>query len=205
MSPKNIEEEISKIDNVLNAAQKRFGQFGLCKTTMTEIASDIGLSKAALYYYYPDKESLFEAVIRKEQKEFVEEITKLIKSASKAPVLLSMYLKKRQDYFEKFMNLSKLKYDSIMNSKPLFGKLFEAFNKKERELVRTILEFGISNKEFKKMNTQENADFLINLLQGLRFIALKKQDDLTMNDEERTQLDENLKKTMNMFIRDISI
>ena len=207
MSPKNdaSEDEISKIDNILNAAQKRFGQYGLCKTTMTEISTDIGVSKAALYYYYPDKESLFEAVILKEQNEFVEEVTKLIKPTSKANVLFSAYIKKRQAYFDQYMNLSKLRYDSLMTPKPLLAKLSENLNSKEREILKSILEVGINNKEYKKINTLDYADYLILLLQGLRFIAIKKQEGLVMNEEEREKLNENIKRTVNMFIRDISI
>jgi len=207
MSPKNsgAEEEGSKIDNILNAAQKRFGQYGLCKTTMTEISTDIGLSKAALYYYYPDKESLFEAVVEKEQNEFVEEIKKILKPTSKVNALFTMYLKKRRVYFDSFMNLSKLRYDSLMSPKPLLAKLSENLTNKERELVRAIIDIGISNKEFKKVNSQDYADFLILLLQGLRFIALKKQSGLIMSDEERDKLNENIKRTTNLFIRDISI
>jgi TetR/AcrR family transcriptional regulator len=206
MSPKNSgnEEEVSKIDNILSAAQKRFGQYGLCKTTMTEISTDIGVSKAALYYYYPDKESLFEAVIEKEQNEFIEEIKSLIKPTSKANALFVMYQKKRSAYFGKFMNLSKLRYESLMSSKPLLGKLSANLTEKEREIVRSIIEVGINNKEYRKVNAQEYADFLLLLLQGLRFIALKKQEGLVMSEEEHDNLSENSKRTINLFIKDLS-
>jgi len=33
-----------------------FRRFGLAKVTMDEIAADLGISKAALYYYFPAKE-----------------------------------------------------------------------------------------------------------------------------------------------------
>ena len=56
-----------KISNILSAAQKRFGLYGLEKTTMKEIASDLGVSKASLYYYFPDKESLLKAVVELNQ------------------------------------------------------------------------------------------------------------------------------------------
>ncbi|HEY4784669.1 MAG TPA: helix-turn-helix domain-containing protein, partial [Bacteroidales bacterium] len=54
-------ENAEKLEVILKAAQKRFGLYGLEKTTMKEIASDMGMSKAALYYYFPDKEGLFKA------------------------------------------------------------------------------------------------------------------------------------------------
>ena len=59
---------------ILDAAQKRFGLYGIEKTSMREIADDLNLSKASLYYYFPDKESLYRAVVEKEQSEFLDRI-----------------------------------------------------------------------------------------------------------------------------------
>jgi len=38
---------------------------------MNEIAHDMGISKAALYYSFHDKNELFRAVVSREQKEFL--------------------------------------------------------------------------------------------------------------------------------------
>lgn len=46
---------------ILKAARERFAQFGFNKSTMDEIASDVELGKASLYYYFPAKEDLFRA------------------------------------------------------------------------------------------------------------------------------------------------
>jgi AcrR family transcriptional regulator len=46
--------EDSKVTSIIEAARKRFSHYGLTKTTMNEIAADIGMSKASLYYYFPD-------------------------------------------------------------------------------------------------------------------------------------------------------
>ena len=48
---------------ILEAAIRRFSHFGLAKTTMAEIAQDLSFSKALLYYYYPDKHSLYTAAL----------------------------------------------------------------------------------------------------------------------------------------------
>ena len=45
---------------------------------MREIADDLKLSKASLYYYFPDKESLYSAVVEKEQDEFIAKISECI-------------------------------------------------------------------------------------------------------------------------------
>ncbi len=54
-----------KMDNILEAANRRFAHFGVDKTTMNEIADDLGISKASLYYYFPDKLNLYAAILQK--------------------------------------------------------------------------------------------------------------------------------------------
>ena len=53
----------NKAEAIIAAAQKRFALFGIEKTPMREIARDLRISKAALYYYFPDKESLYKSVL----------------------------------------------------------------------------------------------------------------------------------------------
>src|SRR5271154_3916400 len=54
-----------KKEKILEAANHRFLHFGYSKTTMNEIAGDLSMSKALLYYYFPDKSQLYIAVMRK--------------------------------------------------------------------------------------------------------------------------------------------
>ena len=54
-----MENQDKKRIIIIEAALKRFAHYGLSKTTMSEIAKDISLSKALLYYYFPDKISLY--------------------------------------------------------------------------------------------------------------------------------------------------
>src|SRR5690606_32495335 len=48
----------SRKDQIIEAALKRLAHFGFHKTTMNEIADDLRITKANLYYYYPDKSTL---------------------------------------------------------------------------------------------------------------------------------------------------
>lgn len=59
--PKNADEKRVKI---LDVAKKRFAHYGLAKTTMAEIAKDLAFSKALLYYYFPDKNSLLRLLLK---------------------------------------------------------------------------------------------------------------------------------------------
>ena len=54
-----------KREKIIEASYQRFLHYGYSKTTMNEIAGDLSLSKALLYYYFPDKSQLYIAVMRK--------------------------------------------------------------------------------------------------------------------------------------------
>jgi TetR/AcrR family transcriptional regulator len=204
MSTQIKSTENSKLEVIINAAQKRFGHYGLTKTTMNEIALDIGMSKACLYYYFPDKENLFEAVVKKEQDEFIVEINKLIKPSAEGPLLLKQYFKKRLFYFQSFLNLAKLKSDFLMN-KPICAKMFNDFRKKEVELVNSIIQIGIEGKYFRKVNSQEYSEFLISLMQGIRMVAMKNKEVEDFNEEDYKSMEKTINKVVSMVIKDIQV
>ena len=60
-----IDQQDIKREKILEAAYQQFLHYGYSKTTMNEIAGALSMSKALLYYYFPDKSQLYIAVTRK--------------------------------------------------------------------------------------------------------------------------------------------
>ncbi len=54
--------ELSR-QRVLDAALDLFGEKGYDATTMQEIAAAVGVTKAAIYYYFPTKSALLDAIL----------------------------------------------------------------------------------------------------------------------------------------------
>lgn len=79
-----IDQQDLKREKILEASHQRFLHYGYSKTTMNEIAGDLSMSKALLYYYFPDKSELYMAVMRK---------------------LANDYLKVLEDKFDHFTDL----------------------------------------------------------------------------------------------------
>lgn len=53
-------------DAILDAAERRFADRGFSGAAVREIAADAGLrNQASLYYYFPNKQALYEAVVRR--------------------------------------------------------------------------------------------------------------------------------------------
>ena len=195
-----IDKEAVKLDIILKAAQKKFAEFGLAKTTMNDIASEIGMGKASLYYYFSCKESLYEAVISKEQDNFLQEIQKIIKPNANAVSILKVYSKKRLALFENYLNLAKLNGEGMSNCMPFVKKLYTEFGKKEIQLVESILEVGIQNSEFKISSTNEQSEFICTIMMGLRMAAKNKMTENQMTKEDYKALNSNMDKAIEMFI-----
>src|SRR6201994_430399 len=67
-----------KREKILKASYQRFLHYGYSKTTMNEIAGDLSMSKALLYYYFPDKSQLYVAVMRKLSSDFLNTLSEKI-------------------------------------------------------------------------------------------------------------------------------
>lgn len=195
--------EDGKLEIIINAAQKRFAHYGLCKTTMNEIATDVGMGKASLYYYFPDKETLFESVIKKEQQVFIDEMNKFINSDMEATLQLKKYVKLRSQHFRHLLNLSNLRSDFFQNGKPIFAKAFENFKCIELEMVANIIQHGIQTKEFKRINKQEYAEFLVDLLLGVRMVMLKYKDINEFIEPDYDDLEKKSCKVAGMILKEI--
>lgn len=57
------ERRTNSKERILEAAIERFARQGFKKTTLEEVASDVGLVKSAVYKHFPSKEALFNAVV----------------------------------------------------------------------------------------------------------------------------------------------
>jgi len=185
-----------KEKEILEAARNRFAHYGFSKVTMEEIASDVGMGKASLYYYFPTKEDLFKSVINKEQNLFAEEIEKLVGRKISAENKLKNYVKKRLEFFHELVNLSTLNVNTFVDLKLLFKELFEDFEKKELQLLQRILDEGKMNGEFDSRLRHETTLTFLHLLQGLRLRMIKFIKDNRM---ERGNYDE-LRVEMTVFV-----
>src|SRR5690606_8659371 len=90
---------------IIEAALKRFSHFGIAKTAMSEIADDLKFSKANLYYYFPDKFSLIEAIAYRMIDESDAVIKKAFDEASGTLDLLTRMLEMKKAYLEKYYML----------------------------------------------------------------------------------------------------
>jgi AcrR family transcriptional regulator len=198
---KTAVDKTDKVQMILEASQKRFGLFGIEKTSMREIADDLNLSKASLYYYFPDKESLYKAVVEKEQTEFISNISEKIASITDPEQLLLEYAGTRLSYFRTLLNLGRLRFESFSGLKPTFRETIRKFKEKEKFIIGKIFEKGISAGIFFIKDTDQTASLFLDLLKGLRVTVVNEKETLFIEQDEYELLLEKTIAFTDIFIK----
>jgi TetR/AcrR family transcriptional repressor of mexJK operon len=168
---------VEKHSLILDAAQKRFAHFGPSKVTMDEIAGDLGMCKAALYYYFPAKEDVYREVIAREQQEFIDRMKEILAKDLLAGKKLQDYILHQLEHFNELVNLKLLGHEAAPNVKPVLGELFKQFGKTEFQLISSIIQQGKESGEMAVDSTEKTAEFIVHCIQGLRLRYAKAARD----------------------------
>ncbi len=198
-----MKEKISdgRAETIVKAAQKRFGLYGVEKTTMREIAGDLHISKAALYYYFPDKESLYNTVIIREHTEFLKKLEEDISTLSDPAECLKIYALNRLSYFRKLLNLSRIRSAYLTELRPKLADSLMSFREEEMKLLVKVLKDGIIEGQFKIDDPLRTAMLFLDLLRGLRHAYMTDKDILVIDDKEYGILSEKVTNITEIFIK----
>lgn len=194
-------ENAEKINSILSVAQKRFGLFGLEKTTMKEIAADLGMSKAALYYYFPDKEGLFKAVVEMEQGEFFQVVSQIQENIAEPDVMLREYIRIRFKYFKTLFNLSRLRFEEFNHMKPMLSDTLNEFRCREETVVRELIASGNEKGLFHVESPADMATLFIDVIKGLRIQFLHKKELFYVEPDEYNELERKYSSFTELFIK----
>jgi AcrR family transcriptional regulator len=140
------------VRDIIDTARTLFKKTGFKKTTMGDIARSLGKAKSSLYYYYPSKEVIFEAVLYSEMDELLDQIHQSIRNATTSKEKLIIYCRCRLNKLNQLCNLSDALKSEIAELHCVIEELKSKFDTTHVQLVKEILAEGVSNGEFKKVN-----------------------------------------------------
>ncbi|MDB5205004.1 MAG: hypothetical protein JWR72_79 [Flavisolibacter sp.] len=153
-----------KQEQILEAAIRRFSHFGIAKTNLTEIADDLAITKQALSYYYPDKQSLILAVEEKLTTDYINKLKEEIQAVGSVEKGLIKLTEVKTNFFEKYFMLA-LQADHLENMPD--GSLRswkEELKNKELGLLIPLFEKGATDGELKPLDAAKTADIFLDTL-----------------------------------------
>jgi AcrR family transcriptional regulator len=193
-----------KADQIIEAAQIRFAQYGFEKTTMKEIAGDLNMSKGSLYYYFPDKENLYKAIVNKEHDLYIREIRAELDQSTGPADLFKKIVFIRQAVFKKLINLGRTRLESFPDIHMFMKETVAELRKQEKEIIMGIMVRGVNEGIFEIQDIEKTADLLLDLLRGLRITMLKGVTSFQDVDGEYEQMANNTGLLVDIFIKGIS-
>ncbi|MDB5193763.1 MAG: hypothetical protein JWQ96_3326 [Segetibacter sp.] len=185
-------EGLVKQEHILEAAIKRFSHFGISKTTLTEIAEDLAISKPSLFYYFTDKNGLIAEVAKKIINEFLEKFENKLQSSSSVEAGLLSLVEVKRNHFKKYFLLA-IQADGVDQLK-VSNNLSEVYGearKKTISLMSCLFKKGIEQGELKPMEVERTSVLIIDVLSSLdgcmkdkRFIPNINDFDAFFNKQE---------------------
>ena len=174
-----------KQEMIIEAAIKRFAHFGVNKTTMNEIAADLSISKALLYYYFPDKKSLFAAVLEHISSLAEEAADKQLAHETDPMKTIIGFLESRTEFIIRYHNiLEYLRGMKLANMPPELVQIFTNIRKRELKRITHIMEQGKKQKLFQIDNAAKTAELYFDFLGGFR-MAFFEQNPTIFPDEKQ--------------------
>jgi TetR/AcrR family transcriptional regulator len=162
-----------KQEAIIAAAIKRFAHFGVAKTTMAEIAADLSISKASLYYYFPDKLNLYVAVLQTITESGAKADDEELARHKDPFQAITFFLEKRTDFIIRYHNIIEyVRTFSPANIPPELEPVFTHLKKRELERLIHIIDNGVKTGIFKTADPKKTAVLFFDFLEGFRYSFL---------------------------------
>lgn len=166
-----VKDEIV-ITEILAGAKKLFGKHGLKKTTMEEIAMAAGKGKSTLYYYFPSKKEIFEAVVESEMKNVVKRLREAVNTAVKAKDKLKSFLKAQVTAVLDYHSFKEVVFEDSLESLKVLVCLKSRYEQIQIDMIREILLGGSQSGEFRELSLvkmNKMAFMMVTAFRGLHY------------------------------------
>lgn len=165
-------------EQIIQAAIKRFGHFGYQKTTLSELADDLHITKANLYYYYADKLAIFKDVLRA----IVEEVfmnEQVIIAAYEGGFMQTFFavLDARAAMHKKYVMFQTHEMEEVVKGGGLKDVMKE-ISDKDVQSIHSLITKGIESGEIALKDPVDASNKIAEILRSIS-IAHKLEDYLT--------------------------
>lgn len=173
-------------DQIIETASRIFSKYGFRKTTMDEIARLMGKGKSSIYYYFKNKEEIYEAVIDRETEILRRELVRAISQADTPQEKLRRFVEVRMRIFSKLSNVYNAIRTEVVAHLASIEKFRQKYDREEIHMLQDILQEGVDKGVFRIEDTLLTATAIVTALKGLEvplfWSGVRKDTEERMND-----------------------
>ncbi|MBE9468599.1 MAG: TetR/AcrR family transcriptional regulator [Bacteroidetes bacterium] len=175
-------------DTILQVASNIFKKFGFQKTTVDEIAHAARKAKGSIYYYFKNKDDIFQAVVENEYQHLKNELLKVVDKKENSLFKLKEFFLTRIQIMCESQNFTETlnnEYFKYFNFAQNFSKKFEAL---EKNFIKSILSEGVKNDELIINNIDISTQALIITFNGFENQYFVKKNSITNLENEINEI-----------------
>ncbi|MDG2991708.1 TetR/AcrR family transcriptional regulator [Candidatus Synechococcus calcipolaris G9] len=140
---------------ILAAAEEEFAQHGFTATRTEAIAAKTKVAKSMIYYYFKDKEGLYQAVLARSHADILETVQKLELEQLSAEVALEQFLRALLDCVSRNPRLPTIMFHEAVQNQGKFYK--ESSSANIDTVLIAILERGVTLGVFRSLDPFQSA------------------------------------------------
>ena len=157
---------------ILDTAQEIFTRYGYAKTTMDDIAREMGKGKSSIYYYFTSKEDIFKAVIEKELLLMKTRIFHAVSQKEDSREKLKAYVMERMHGIKSLKNLYQVVRSEFIFQGAFVEQTRQKTDQEEINIVTGILDQGVKDGIFHLEDTFLTAIAIVTALKGMEIPLL---------------------------------
>jgi len=167
--PSSEDLEQRRRSQILDAAEKIFALRGFHGARMDDIASESGLSKGALYWYYRSKEELIHALLQRIFAMPMRTAEHLLEGEGSAAERIQSIMQASVQEIRRFEHILPLGYEffALAARDQAVRRVLLAYYRRYQQILTDLLRQGIQAGEFKPLEPEEFALAAIGLIEGI--------------------------------------
>jgi TetR/AcrR family transcriptional regulator, cholesterol catabolism regulator len=154
-------------DKILLAAANLFLQKGYERTTIEDITDAVGINKAMLYYYFPDKQNVLFKIMNSSISEMITQSRKIERLKATTRKKLELLIQTHLMRFADQKSVPAVSHAELRNLSPRFRKKIIANRDKYEEIFRNVIREGINAGEFRSVDANLTAASILGLLNSV--------------------------------------
>lgn len=172
---------MDKKNDIIIAAQKLFGQFGLKKVTIDDIAGEASVAKATIYKYFPSKTEIFHEVVGFETDEMLKAIDEAVEKESTVSGKLRAHLMVKMAKIKELINFYRVTRGTWKDHWPHIEEITARFSCKEKKIVKSILTCGNQARELDVNDVDFTAHVMVLSLKSLEIPWAVEEHDYPLD------------------------
>ena len=185
-------------ESIVNAASDIFSKYGYRKTTMDDIALALGKGKSSIYYYFRNKEEIFQAVLEQEVILLKSKLQKAVNGKKHHKGKLKAYIITRMQGIESMLNFYNAVKNEYLAQFEFIERIRYRYDQEEIANIQGILEEGIEKGVFRIDDTFLASIAIVTSMKGFEIPLYIKRKE---GQELEPRVDKLLKMLFNGILK----